>query len=58
LISASCHAASLVPVTRFELVPEPRADGTVVLRIAVLPPAERIRRLLDRIARRKPSSKR
>jgi hypothetical protein len=58
LISASSSHASLGHVTRIEFIPEPRPDGTIVLRAAVLPPSERIRRLLDRLTGRKPSAKR
>jgi hypothetical protein len=38
-------------VTHIEFIPEPRADGTVVLRAVVLGPVERLRRLLRRLAR-------
>jgi hypothetical protein len=48
LISASGCAASLGRVTGFELVPERRRDGSVVLRIVVLGPVERLRRLVRR----------
>jgi len=34
---------------RVELVPERRADGTVVLRVVVLGPLERLRRLVRRL---------
>jgi len=47
----SCRAASLVRVTRIELVPETRSDGTVVLRAVALGPVERLRRLLRELAR-------
>jgi hypothetical protein len=33
-------------VSRIELIPERRANGTVVLRVVVLSPLERLRRLL------------
>jgi hypothetical protein len=36
---------------RLELIPERRADGTIVLRAVVLGPLERLRRLLRRRAR-------
>jgi hypothetical protein len=36
-------------MTRVELVPERKADGTVVLRAVVLSRAERLRRLLRRL---------
>jgi hypothetical protein len=39
-------------VTRLELVPERRPDGTVVLRAVVRSPAEQLRRLLRRLGRR------
>jgi len=48
LICASGWPASLVDVTRLELLPERRPDGTVVLRAIVLGPVERVRRLLRR----------
>jgi hypothetical protein len=51
LISASGCAASLDRVTYIEFIPEPRADGTVVLRAVVLGPVERLRRLLRRLTR-------
>jgi hypothetical protein len=35
---------------RIELVPEPRADGTIVLRAVELRPLERLRRLIRRLA--------
>jgi hypothetical protein len=35
-------------MNRLELVPERRADGTVVLRAVVVGPLERLRRLLRR----------
>jgi hypothetical protein len=35
---------------RIELIPERRADGTIVLRAAALGPLERLRRLLRRLA--------
>jgi hypothetical protein len=35
-----------VLVSRIELVPERRADGTVVLRAVLLGPVEQLRRLL------------
>jgi hypothetical protein len=37
-------------MTRIELIPERRADGTVVLRAVVLGPLERLRRFLRRFA--------
>jgi hypothetical protein len=40
-------------VARIELIPEPRPDGTIVLRVAPLGPAERLRRLIRRLARRR-----
>jgi len=46
LINRSCSAASLERMSRIELVPERRADGTIVLRAAVRSPLERLRRLL------------
>jgi hypothetical protein len=52
LICASGCIASLYRVTRLELVPERRADGTIVLRAVVLSPVEQVRRLLRRLARR------
>jgi len=36
-------------VNRVELIPERRADGTIVLRAVVLGPVERFRRLLRRL---------
>jgi hypothetical protein len=36
---------------RIELIPERRPDGTVVLRAVLLGPAERLRRLMRRLAR-------
>jgi hypothetical protein len=36
---------------RLELIPERRADGTIVLRAAVIGPLERLRRLWRRRAR-------
>jgi hypothetical protein len=38
-------------MTRVELIPEPRPDGTIVLRAAVLGPAERLRRAVRRLRR-------
>jgi hypothetical protein len=38
-------------MNRLELVPERRADGTVVLRAVVVGPLERLRRLLRRRTR-------
>jgi hypothetical protein len=38
-------------MTRVELVPERRADGTTVLRAFELGPIERLRRLVGRLAR-------
>jgi hypothetical protein len=38
-------------MTRIELIQERRSDGTVVLRAVALRPAERLRRLLRRLAR-------
>ncbi|MGI8781996.1 MAG: hypothetical protein ACR2L8_17840 [Solirubrobacteraceae bacterium] len=37
-------------MTHIELIPERRADGTVVLRAVAVPPLERLRRFLRRIA--------
>jgi hypothetical protein len=39
-------------MTRFELVPERRADGTIVLRPVELGPLERLRRLVRRLMQR------
>jgi hypothetical protein len=36
---------------RLELIPEPTADGTVVIRAVVHGPFERLRRWLQRLAR-------
>jgi hypothetical protein len=36
---------------RLELIPERRADGTIVLRAVVLGPLERLRRILRRLTR-------
>jgi hypothetical protein len=38
-------------MNRLELIPERRADGTIVLRAVVLGPLERLRRLLRRRTR-------
>jgi hypothetical protein len=43
--------ASLHGVTRIELVPERRGDGSVVLRAVVLGPVERLRRIIRRLIR-------
>ena len=37
----------------FELIPELRPDGTVVLRAMVLGPGERLRRFLRRLRRKR-----
>jgi hypothetical protein len=52
LICASCCATNLAAMTRIELSPELRPDGTIVLRGAVLGPWERVRRAARRITRR------
>jgi hypothetical protein len=38
-------------MTRIEFIPERRPDGSVVLRAIALGPAERLRRLVRRLAR-------
>jgi hypothetical protein len=43
--------ASLDGVTRIELVPERRGDGSVVLRAVVVGPVERLRRIIRRLIR-------
>jgi hypothetical protein len=35
-------------MARIELVPERRSDGTIVLRVVVVGPVERLRRLMRR----------
>jgi hypothetical protein len=52
LICGKGCAVNLDRVNRVELVAERRADGTVVLRAVLLGPAERLRRLLRRLALR------
>jgi hypothetical protein len=43
--------ARVVRVTRVELVPERRADGTIVLHVIELGPVERLRRLIRTLVR-------
>jgi hypothetical protein len=38
-------------MTRYELLPTRNADGTVVMRVVAVGPAERFRRLLRRLSR-------
>jgi hypothetical protein len=38
-------------MTRYELLPTPNADGTVIMRVVAVGPVERLRRLLRRVAR-------
>lgn len=39
----------MVPMPRFELVPEHRPNGTIVLRVVELGMVERLRRLVRRL---------
>jgi hypothetical protein len=39
-------------MAQIQLIPEPRPDGTVVLRVALRGPSDRLRALLDRLRRR------
>ena len=39
-----------MPMAHIDLIPERRTDGTIVLRAVVLGPAERLRRLVRRLA--------
>jgi hypothetical protein len=47
-MSGSQHGLGM---TRIELIPERRGDGTVVLRAVLVGPLERLRRLLARLTR-------
>jgi hypothetical protein len=42
----------MLAMPAFELLPELRPDGTVVLRAVALNPGERLRRLMRRLRRR------
>ena len=43
----------MLAMPAFELLPELRPDGTVVLRAVVLKPGERLRRLVRRLSRKR-----
>jgi hypothetical protein len=49
--SASVEGARVQSMPRIEFIPTRSADGTVILRAALLGPVERLRRLVRRLVR-------